>query len=345
MSRDVIFIGGVGKPGVYGGELTKNKFIIKRLTEEGYNVKVIDTFGSHRNPFKIIHLPFVVIRRIATPVVFSSRFSNIRLLSKLIRLLNKKRLIAFFVTGGRLGREISGGVYPASDLKVFDHIIVESPSMASQLQDSGVSSVRFLPNFKDGSFAHFDGSKIRDLDSELRCVFFSRIDDEKGAGLILDVLDDIKDSGRNIKIDFFGDIRDSFKDRFLNSISVHSWVRYCGRLNMSDGSGQKVLSRYHLFLFPTYFPGEGFPGVVVDALMSGVPILSSDWNFNPEFVTPEVGFLSKTKSLDDFRRKLFEIYDNRSMLVEYFDRCEVESRKYDINNLLTSDLFHDVLSK
>lgn len=345
MKRDVIFIGGVGKAGVYGGELTKNKFIIKRLVDEGYNVHVIDTYGSHRNPLKIAKLPYVVIKHLSVPIIFSSRFSNIRILSKLVRALNKKRPISFFVTGGRLGREIAGGVYKPTDLSIFDHILGESPSMVAQLYSCGVKNVYFLPNFKDISFSDFDRSKSSELDKEMSCVFFSRIDEEKGAGLIIDVLEDIKNSGRNIKIDFYGDIKDSFEPKFNKILSEYSNVRYCGILNMFDGSGQKVLSKYHLMLFPTYFPGEGFPGVIVDSLMSGVPILASDWNFNPEFVNSKIGFLFRTKDLNDLRSKLFDIYDNRHVLKKYFDECEQEAYKYDIKRLLTPSLFKTILSK
>ncbi len=43
----IIFIGG-GKPEQFGGELTKNKNIIKRLRDCDYNVRVIDIFRCFR---------------------------------------------------------------------------------------------------------------------------------------------------------------------------------------------------------------------------------------------------------------------------------------------------------
>lgn len=343
MKKKVIFIGGVGDEGVFGGELTKNKFIIQRLTEEGYSVKVIDTFGSHSNPFKIAHLPFVILSNLSTPVFFSSRFSNIKTLARLVRLTNKRRRIAFFVTGGRLGREVDSGVFTAKDLSIFDHILVESQSMATMLRDNKVFTAERLPNFKDLSLASFDSSKKNFLADELRCVFMSRIEEAKGAAIILDTLDAIKNSNRNIKIDFYGDIREDFKEKFFLALEAHPNVRYCGRLDMFNGSGQKTLSQYHLFLFPTYFPGEGFPGVLLDAFMSGVPVLASDWLFNPEYISPEIGFLFKSKDQKDFQDKLFDIYDHRERLISYFKACEKEACKYDINYLLTSNLFNRLL--
>ncbi len=48
MSNKVIFIGGIGDEKTFGGELTKNKFIIARLEELGKKVIYVDTFQSRR---------------------------------------------------------------------------------------------------------------------------------------------------------------------------------------------------------------------------------------------------------------------------------------------------------
>jgi glycosyltransferase involved in cell wall biosynthesis len=40
-------------------------------------------------------------------------------------------------------------------------------------------------------------------------------------------------------------------------------------------------------LFPTYWQGEGFPGAIIDAFVSGVPVIASDWNMNREIIIHE----------------------------------------------------------
>lgn len=343
MKKDVIFIGGVGAEHEFGGELSKNKLILKRLAEEGYDVKAIDTYGSHRNPLKIAGLPFIIMRYLYTPIIFSTSYRNIRLLSKIIRRINRRRKIIYWAIGGKIGRDLGNGIYSSKEFDVFDHIIVESPTMVKQLMENGVAHVEYMPNFKDNKLSQKSLTKQDDLADGLRCVFFSRVQPEKGVDIILDALEAAEKSGRKISVDFYGEIKPDYKDRFLNKIDKLSNARYCGFLNFFDGSGQKILSEYHLSLFPTFWHGEGFPGVIVDAFMAGVPVLASDWNFNPELITEGTGYICRSKDIGNFTSRLFEVYDNRVALSECFDRCVEEGQKYDVNNIITADYLNKLL--
>ena len=340
---DLIFIGGVGKINEFGGELSKNKLILKRLQEEGYNIKVIDTYGSHRNPLKIISLPYAIIKGYTTPIIFSTNYSNIRLLSKLVRLLNLKRKIIFWAIGGRLGKEIETGKFSKKELTVFNRIIVESQIIEKQLRGSGVTHAEYLPNFKSGKLSFINDDKKSTVKNGLKCVFFSRIQPEKGVEIILGALVEAEKKGLQISVDFYGEIKPEFKEYFLDRLSELSNARYCGLLNFFDGSGQIKLSQYHLSLFPTYWVGEGFPGVIIDAFMAGVPVLASDWNFNAEFINERCGYLCKAKDSHDFSEKLFSIYNDRFKLPEYFTLCAEEGRKYDVERLLTAQYFDRIL--
>lgn len=336
----VIFIGGIGRDHEFGGELSKNKLILSRLAAEGFSVRAIDTYGSHRNPLKILGLPFAVLKNLSAPIVFSTNYSNIRILARLVRMTNYRRKIIFWAIGGRLGRQVEDGIYSARELKIFDRIIVESRTIASQLQRAGVMTAEYLPNFKNGKLSVPNYDKVDTLSYGLKCVFFSRIQKEKGVDIILDALKKAESQSKNITVDFYGEVKAEFKDQFFSRLNDLKSAKYCGTLDFFDGSGQKTLSDYHLSLFPTYWPGEGFPGVIVDALMAGVPVLSSDWNFNSEYISDNVGFICRPKDTDDFTETLFSVYENRMTLAEMFEACRREGANYDVSHLLT----HEYLS-
>jgi glycosyltransferase involved in cell wall biosynthesis len=65
-------------------------------------------------------------------------------------------------------------------------------------------------------------------------------------------------------------------------------------------------------LFPTTWMGEGFPGVILDALACGVPVIASDWNMNREVViegrTGRIIPPNDSKSLADM---ILDVLDNR----------------------------------
>ena len=46
----------------------------------------------------------------------------------------------------------------------------------------------------------------------------------------------------------------------------------------------RVLSEHDLLLFPSYYPGEGHPGVILEAFQCGLPVIAAKWQAVPEIV-------------------------------------------------------------
>ena len=93
-------------------------------------------------------------------------------------------------------------------------------------------------------------------------------------------------------------------------------------------------------LFPTQVH-EGLPLVVIEALMSGTPVIASDYGPCPEVVTPEVGFICR--STDEFasaicavarirprdcREKALRDYHYLGMAQGYIREYEIEIGRY-----------------
>ena len=45
-----------------------------------------------------------------------------------------------------------------------------------------------------------------------------------------------------------------------------------------------ICSQYDVMLLPTHFYTEGLPGSVVDAYISGIPVIVTEWKHSHEFV-------------------------------------------------------------
>ena len=69
MSKRIVLFGGVGSPTQYGGELSKNKEIIRGLEQIGYKLVVLDSFGSRKRKAKLL----VQLWRLFCNVVFCPR--------------------------------------------------------------------------------------------------------------------------------------------------------------------------------------------------------------------------------------------------------------------------------
>lgn len=332
---ELVFIGGIGKIDEFGGELSKNKLIISRLCQAGARVIAVDTNGARKNIFKLLILPFKLMRNPNTPVIFSTSFGNIRTISSLVRRVFRNRPLVLWVIGGTLHKQLESGEYTLRDLSVFDRIFVESVGMKDSLRSQGVKNVYYVPNFKDMTYS--DVCRKQHSRSELRCVFFSRIEPLKGVNLIFETFEKGLLNEDKYIIDFFGPIKEDYKEQFNKRISSHPNMNYRGVLNFFDGSAQKLLTDYDIALFPTLWPGEGFPGVIVDSYSVGLPVLASDWNHNSEFVIDKERFMFETGNVEEFAKKINWIYDNKSSLSDYSKKCKDESKRFDVKNVITED--------
>ena len=66
-----------------------------------------------------------------------------------------------------------------------------------------------------------------------------------------------------------------------------------------------TLLQYDLMLFPTFYPGEGLPGTIIDSYISRLPILASDWKYNGELIVDgESGILHQAEDVNDLFDKI-----------------------------------------
>jgi glycosyltransferase involved in cell wall biosynthesis len=73
-------------------------------------------------------------------------------------------------------------------------------------------------------------------------------------------------------------------------------VRYRGAIPPSEVVS--VMREHDALVLPTFFPGEGYPGVVIEAYFAGIPVICSDWMSIPEIVDGRRGILVPPKDAD-----------------------------------------------
>lgn len=98
-------------------------------------------------------------------------------------------------------------------------------------------------------------------------------------------------------LDIYGPVDENQTEWFDKlQTAFPQYVHYRGCVN-SDKSVD-VLKAYYALLFPTFYDGEGFAGTLIDAFSSGVPVIASDWKYNPEIVHGNVGIIYPTGNVE-----------------------------------------------
>ena len=69
---------------------------------------------------------------------------------------------------------------------------------------------------------------------------------------------------------------------------------YCGVAE--PGTGSQLISQYDALVLPTYFETEGNPGVLIEAMHAGVPVIATQIRTLSELITNGInGFLVPTR--------------------------------------------------
>lgn len=330
----ILFIGGssITRYG-HGGETLKNSYFISYLRSKGYQVNVADTVKLKRNPLLFLEFLFHLLfgkSQIVVSVATHTAFN----LFKMLHLLGwTKRRINYFVIGGTIGERIKTGQISIDILKKIHKIYVETFQLEKSLKESGLENVERLPNFKP-----IVGKKpqLKILpDQPLRIVYISRVIASKGIFVLIEAVNKLY-TNQNVLLDIYGPIGKEEELQLKVAIENKNYISYKGVVDFNhDPKAYEKLSSYHLMVLPTSHYGEGFPGIFIDCFISGVPVLTTDWNSNSDIIKHGFnGILIPNSSIETLYQKLKQLIDNPTELEGLRMNCQASADQYDIDTVL-----------
>ena len=92
----------------------------------------------------------------------------------------------------------------------------------------------------------------------------------------------------NIIVDIFGPLDGQYTAEEIKS-KGKGVVRYKGTL--TPAQVYQELFNYHALILPTFYEGEGYPGVILEAYNCGMPVIATNWLSIPEIVDRNTGIL------------------------------------------------------
>ncbi|KPK62668.1 hypothetical protein AMJ83_10120 [candidate division WOR_3 bacterium SM23_42] len=143
---------------------------------------------------------------------------------------------------------------------------------------------------------------------------------------------------RNYIVDVFGPFQEGMSERDFDGLNI---VKYRGLLHPDDVV--EKLKAYDALLLPTYYEGEGYPGVILEAYAACIPVIASNWRSIPEIVDESSGILIEPKNTQMLlaamkrltsdqkfyrllkrgvleKRKLFSVEQRVSAFIEYCNK-------------------------
>lgn len=345
----------MGQPPVVGigplsppitGPGLKNKYIKRGLENAGVSVTWVNTL--HRSPATILDLlrQYRAGDRFLVSASTKVRFGTAPLLAQ--------RLSSPDVDGVLLP---AGGAF-ATELRdlprwlrhrylgwfaQFDCILPQSDELAGELSDLFGDEVCLstLPNLRPVPDEPPDFEPFAGTSRSLRIAYVGRIKETKGLHYLLDAVRGVNDAEDRVELDVFGHFLegDDYRSRFLRQCEATPNAQFHGKLD--NDRVIPTLREYDVFAFPTYYPGEGFPGVLVEAFAGGCLVLATDWNYNGELITDETeGLLCEPKSATDLQDKLELLLDEPERVERYKRSSWQQARNYSVATVTEELLTH-----
>lgn len=269
-------------PPPFGGVTVKNQLVIDRVVCSSDIVKIVDFCLIKRSPLAAgkvflsmigaflrkdcIVYGFGSHKRLKAALLIQQFLGGTKSLSKTVNL----------VMGGKLQEYIKADKQLGELLKKISTNLVETAGMKDAFVEEGIQNTGIFPNARpsDKTIKPNGGAEV------LRCVFFSRIGQDKGVDYILEELANVD----GITLDFYGHVDSEFQEEFDSFVRNCDYCVYHGVFDATKEGVYQELNKYDVLLLPTRWKDEGVPGILVEAKMAGIVPVVSDCNFNSEIV-------------------------------------------------------------
>ncbi len=285
-------------PGPIGGTTVLFEQLASELERlPGVGVRVINTSRRHGNRWRSIsqaaNVAISLIREIAACDVISFHSSRAGaayfgpIVCAICGVFRKPWIFRGFGDFESWHRSASGlerTLFRAGALRA-DITFFETKSAVAYFSSRGFKGVRWYPNNRP--FVTAKSNDMPSVERSLRFVFVGHVKPSKGVRELIAAGERFE----SIVLDVYGPLLEgmSASDFFGKK------ARYCGALQPQAVAG--TLQNYDILLFPTYYKGEGYPGIILEAYAQGLPVIATRWHSIPEIVTEETGLLIEPQSV------------------------------------------------
>ena len=320
---------GVSATNVIGGHTLLAKDTIRELGRRGFAVEVIDTSGDVTNIsrwryqisrlarfLRVIRGVLMKINRSQVGFLMIAPHSALVLASSVWAICAvARRPLVLRLSGGDLSLVYDG--YGTIARWFARRAWMRCPlvyveTMQAYRDFAGLPNFRWFPGTRDTQApTMLRREEIRKL------IFIARLHMTKG---LAEVLDACRHLPQECHLHVFGP---GMSDTDWALFEGHPKATYRGVLAPEEVP--RVLSEHDLLLFPSYYPGEGHPGVILEAFQCGLPVIAAKWRAVPELVEHEEnGLLVAPRSAGEVRSAIARLLGDPDL---YRRLCEGAARR------------------
>ena len=314
------------------GQIAKTKEIYNLISIHNKDKWQLDCFDTELFKYKkwaviILFLKLLLCDRL----IYLPGQNNLRKFGKLLYYYQRLRnfSVIYIGIGGWL---VDFLVQNPSYVKIFRRytsIMVENSSVVENLKSVyNFTNAICVPNFRIHNYIpQLNNSNAR----KFRIVFMSRIMRDKGIDTVFAIIENLKEYGflEKVELMFYGPLSKKKEEQlyFEENLAKYNNVQYGGVLQMNDI--YITLNKYDVMLFPSRYEGEGFPGAILDAFISGIPVIASNWKYNSSIIQSGYnGIICSHNDIQEYIDALKILMLDKEILLKMKVNAYESSQKY-----------------
>jgi glycosyltransferase involved in cell wall biosynthesis len=307
---NILLIGSLPPP--VGGTAISLLYLIKELNRNSdINISVLNT-TEYKHRSKYIKLIISILRGVHNVDVVSLHVSSSSLpfIGTLVlimcRIYNKPFIVRKFGGTNIHAMPLLKRLLGVTVLNNCDMYLAQTKELVRIAENNGITHVHWYPtsrpfNPQTREVHHNKNNGFK------RFVFIGHIRSDKGIHEIIEAAKNI--INEKALIDLYGETNFDINPVEMNNIKN---IRYMGKYDPTEV--YEILKNYDVLLLPSYHSGEGYPGAIIEAFQTGIPVICTNWKALPELVDETCGILIPPKNPESLINSMRKLLSNNEYL-------------------------------
>lgn len=326
----------IRKKSIGGATVLFQEMITFLKNENRTNYTVIPSNRFNSRVLSFLYLIFKSIFTIRkTDIIFLNVNSfGVKILWPIYSVLakwgNKKLILRVF--GSHFNDDMQAKYFCNTLQCLLPHVnllLLETKELVSEFQVSNSNTI-WLPNVRKSKIDIVTGSTTNVKKFNKKFIYLGHITETKGIRELIEAFKNVPD---DYELSIYGEILDSSLS-YLNECNYYKGV-------IDPENVFTVLNDHCVLILPTYYHGEGYPGVIIEAYREGLPVISTNWKSIPEIVdNGKTGLLIPPKNSEELLNAVF--FFNEDNYSEFSQNALKAFDNFD-SSIVHGKLFNEII--
>lgn len=165
---------------------------------------------------------------------------------------------------------------------------------------------------------------------ELKLITACRLEDRKGVDIVIESLYSILQKFPKATLDIVGggSLEGKLKEQ-VKKLGLEKSVKFHGKVEQAKVI--ELMKRSHVFCFPTS-ASEGFPKVVIEALASGLPVITTKVSVLPQLIGNGCGILLDEPTSENVAKAVQDIFYDENAYIGLSTNAIDTASRYSLEN-------------